>query len=51
MATTIQGDMQDLSCLDDESFDLVYGTGMAFVPDARQAYSEVAKMLRMGALY
>jgi len=49
--TTIQGDMRDLSYLDDESFDLVYGTGMAFVPDVRQVYSGVAKVLRAGGLY
>lgn len=49
--TTIQGDMRDLSCLEDESFDLVHGMGMAFVPDARQVYSEVARVLRTGGLY
>ena len=48
---TIQGDMRDLSSLDDESFDLVYGTGMAFIPDVREVYSEVLRVLRTGGLY
>ena len=45
---TIQGDMRDLSCLGDKSFDLVYGTGMCYVPDVKQVYSEVARVLRTG---
>jgi len=49
--TTIQGDMRDLSCLRDESFDLVYGTGMAFVPDVHEVYSGVARVLRVGDFY
>jgi SAM-dependent methyltransferase len=49
--TTIQGDMRDLSRLDRKSFDLVYGTGMAFVPDARQVYGEVIKVLKVGGIY
>ncbi|MCD6290446.1 MAG: class I SAM-dependent methyltransferase [Anaerolineae bacterium] len=48
---TIHGDMRDLSMLDDESFDLVYGTAICYVPDARQVYSEVARVLRSGGLY
>lgn len=43
--------MRDLSCLDDESFDLVYGTGTCFVPDARQVYAGVARVLRPGGLF
>jgi len=49
--TTIHGDMRDLSMLDKESFDLVYGTAINYVPDARQVYSEVARVLRPGGLY
>jgi ubiquinone/menaquinone biosynthesis C-methylase UbiE len=49
--TTIQGDMRDLSSLDDKSFDIVYGTGMAFVPNAREVYKGVARVLRTGGLY
>ena len=48
----IQGDMRDLSCLADESFDLVYqGHCMAWVPDARQIYTGVFRVLRAGGLY
>ncbi|MFQ6041867.1 MAG: class I SAM-dependent methyltransferase [Candidatus Poribacteria bacterium] len=50
--TTIQGDMRDISCLADESFDLVYqGNSMAWVPDVRQVYLGVARVLRPGGLY
>ena len=49
--TTIHADMRDLSCLDDESFDLVYGTAMCYVPDVREVYSEVARVLKTGGIY
>lgn len=50
--TTIQGDMRDLSVFADESFDLVYqAISIVFVPDVRQVYSEVARVLRPGGLY
>ncbi|MFB3041326.1 MAG: class I SAM-dependent methyltransferase [Candidatus Poribacteria bacterium] len=49
--TTIQADMRNLSCLDDDSFDLVYGTGMCYVPDVRNVYSGVARVLRTGGVY
>jgi ubiquinone/menaquinone biosynthesis C-methylase UbiE len=50
--TTIQADMRDLSSIADESFDLVYqADSMAYVPDARQVYSEVARVTRTGAIY
>jgi len=49
--TTIHSDMRDLSCLDDESFDMVYGTAMCYVPDIQQVYSEVARVLRQGGVY
>ncbi len=48
---TIHGDMRDLSSLDDESFDVVYGTALAYVPDAREVYRQVASVLRPGGLY
>lgn len=48
---TIHGDMRDLSVIEDASFDLVYGTAICYVPDARQVYREVARMLRVGGLY
>jgi len=50
--TTIQGDMRDLSCLEDEAFDLVYqGNSMAWVPDAREIYTGVVRILRPGGVY
>lgn len=49
---TIRADMRDLSCIGDESFDLVYqAPSMSYVPDVRQVYSEVARVLRTGGLY
>jgi len=50
--TTIQGDMSDLSELKDNSFDLVFqAPSMAYVPDVKKVYSEVARVLRSGGLY
>ena len=50
--TTIQGDMRDISCLSDESFDLVYqGNSMAWIPDVREVYTGVARVLRTGGIY
>jgi SAM-dependent methyltransferase len=49
---TIQGDMRDLSCLADASFDLVYqGNSMAWVPDAPEVYAGVVRVLRPGGTY
>ncbi|MFC1475626.1 class I SAM-dependent methyltransferase [Candidatus Zixiibacteriota bacterium] len=49
---TIPGDMRDLSGITPESFDLVYqAISMCFVPDVRQVYREVARVLRPGGLY
>jgi len=50
--TTIQGDMSDLSDLKDDSFDLVFqAPSMGYVPNVKQVYSEVARILRSGGLY
>ena len=49
--TTIHGDMRDLSMLDAESFDIVYGTALCYVPDTREVYRQVARVLRPGGLY
>ena len=50
--TTIHADMRHLSCLGDASFDLVYqGPSMSWVPDVREVYSGVARLLRPGGLY
>lgn len=48
---TIRADMRDLSFVDVESFDLVYGTGMCYIPDVTPVYSEVARVLRKGGIY
>ncbi|MCJ7792693.1 MAG: class I SAM-dependent methyltransferase, partial [Candidatus Marinimicrobia bacterium] len=50
--TTIQGDMSDLSALKNDSFDLVFqAPSMAYIPDVRKVYSEVARVLRSGGSY
>jgi len=49
--TAIQGDMRDLSCLEDETFDYVQGGFTCYVPDVREVYSEVARVLRQGGVY
>ncbi len=33
---TFHADMRDLSCLPDCAFDLVYGTGLCYIPDVHQ---------------
>ena len=48
---TIQGDMRDLSCVGSRTFDIIWGTGMSYVPDIKQVYSEVAKVLRTEGKY
>ncbi|NIQ76697.1 MAG: methyltransferase domain-containing protein [Anaerolineae bacterium] len=51
-ATTIQGDMRDLSVLAQASFDLVWqDNSMAWIPDCRQVYSQVHRVLRPGGRY
>ncbi len=48
----IQGDMSDLSMFRDNSFDFVYqAPSMAYIPDVKKVYSEVARVLRSGGLY
>jgi SAM-dependent methyltransferase len=50
--TALQADMRDLSCLDEEAFDLVYqADSIAYVPDVREVYEEVSGVLRAGGLY
>lgn len=49
--TTIQGDMRDLSDLAEGSFDIVYGTGTCYVPEVREVYVGVARVLRTEGLY
>jgi SAM-dependent methyltransferase len=46
---TVRGDMRDLSCFEDSSFDHVdMGIAMYAVPDVRPVYREVSRILRPG---
>jgi SAM-dependent methyltransferase len=48
----IQGDMQDLSVFDDDSFDLVWHPySINFSPEARAVLQHVARILRPGGFY
>lgn len=50
--STIQGDMRDLSILPPESFDIVSQPySLNFVPDCREVFTQVARVLRQGGLY
>ncbi len=48
---TIQGDMRDLSGLSDNSFDIVYATGHPYIPDVREVFKGVVRVLRTGGIY
>ncbi len=49
---TIQADMRDLSALDAGAFDLVYHPySLNFVPDAREVFAQVARVMRPGGMY
>jgi SAM-dependent methyltransferase len=49
---TVQGDMRDLSCFADDSFDVVWhGHSLGFIPDPRRVFAEAARVLRAGGLY
>ena len=49
---TVQGDMRDLSCLDEGIFDIVWHAhSLNFVPDARLVFRQVSRVLRVGGLY
>ena len=49
---TVHADMRDLSSLAEDSFDLVYqGPSMSYVPDVREVYAQVARVLRGGGMY
>ena len=43
--------MRGIGKLPDQAFDLVYGTGLCYVPDVRQVYAGVARVLRTGGLF
>jgi SAM-dependent methyltransferase len=49
---TITGDMRDLSALRRAAFDIVYqAISIVFVPDVREVYHEVARVVKPGGLY
>lgn len=48
----IVGDMRDLSMLPADAFDLVWqGPSMAYVPDVREVYRGVARVIKPGGFY
>ncbi|MCK7487622.1 MAG: class I SAM-dependent methyltransferase [Bacillus subtilis] len=48
---TIQGDMRDLSCFNDETFDLVFHpVSNAFVDDVLKVWKEAYRVLKMGGV-
>ncbi len=49
---TVHADMRDIPELKDETFDLVYqAPSMAYIPDIREVYAEVSRLLKQGGLY
>ena len=49
---TVQTDMNDLSALKKDSFDLVYqAPSMAYVPDVKKVYKEVSRVLKQEGIY
>ena len=48
---TIHGDMRDLSGLEADFFDIVWGTALCYVPSIREVYTQVARVLKTGGLY
>lgn len=50
--TTLQGDMRDLSTFATASFDLVdQPYSLNFVPDAREVFAQVARVIKPGGIY
>lgn len=49
---TVQGDMRDLSCFPDDSFDIVWHAhSLNFLPEVQTVFGEVARVLRKGGKY
>lgn len=49
---TIQADMRDMAEIKGESFDLIYqAPSMAYVPDVREVYTEVSRLLKPCGIY
>ena len=50
--TTIQGDMRDLSCFGDDTFDIVWHAhSLSFIPDPQEIFKGASRILRLGGLY
>ena len=50
--TAVEGDMRDLSCFADDSFDIVWHAhSLNFIPDPRPVFDEVARVLRADGRY
>jgi len=48
----VQGDMRDLSCCEEKSFDIVYHAySLGFVPDVSAVFRQVSRVLRAGGIY
>ena len=48
----VQGDMRDLSAFAENSFDIVWhGHSINFVPDAREVFGQIVRVLRPGGIY
>jgi len=47
----ICADMRDLSFLAPGSFDVVLGSSLAYIPDVREVYRQVSRVLRLGGIY
>ncbi len=48
----VQGDMRDLSCFAEDSFDIVsHAYSLGFVPDAGAVFRQVARVMRVGGVY
>jgi SAM-dependent methyltransferase len=49
---TVCGDMRDLPCFADDSFDLIWHAhSLTFVPDVQRVFREVARVIRRDGLY
>lgn len=47
----IHADMRNLSAIADNSFDLVFGTGMCYIDDVKHVYSEVNRILKLNGIF
>lgn len=48
----VQGDMQSMTCFDDQQFDFIFHPcSISFVPEPQKVFSEVSRVLRNGGSY